>query len=238
MNAYLNKITGVDDAIISMYMSKRHWTPERDRDIRNECNLRFTSRGIVFKEDQPYVDMWMENLVKIGSKHPTILRFIDLSVTVEGLHRGGQDDWDSHAKRFDNRIIRSSTRLSEYDNEKSEWYEGKIMTTDEALELLQMRLPDNIVTPDGMMVRTTNGYVLEKYAGNKDVKRGLYPLSIPSNFIFKVCLPEFAHVYRERGEHGTAHPEVKLCCESIATQLEIFLPWFNRDFLLALSANL
>ena len=234
MNVYLNKITGIEDAIISMYMSKRHWTKELDDQIRMECFRRISPKGYVPYQDRMYIDDWMTKLVKIGQKHPTILRFIDLSVTVEGLHRAGQDDWDSHAKRFDNRIIRSSTRLSEYNNEKSEWYEGKIMTTDEALKLLDMELPDNIVTADGMMVRTMNGYIREDLAKDKDTKRGLYMLSIPSNFIFKCCLPEFAHVYRERGMFGGAHDEVKNCCESIVDQLELLLPWFNREFLLSL----
>ena len=43
-----------------------------------------------------------------------MLDFVTISVTVEGIHRAGQDDWDAHAKRFDNRIIRSSTRLADF----------------------------------------------------------------------------------------------------------------------------
>ena len=54
-------------------------------------------------------------------------------------------------------------------------------------------------------------------------------LSIPSNFIFKINLTEWAHVYKERNEKGTANPEVKLCCEGIADQIEQFQPAFDRE---------
>ncbi len=54
-------------------------------------------------------------------------------------------------------------------------------------------------------------------------------LSIPSNFIFKIDLTEWAHVYKERGAHGRANPEVKQCCESIADQIERFHHQFNRE---------
>ena len=71
-----------------------------------------------------------------------MLRFIDISVTVEGLHRAGQDDWDSHAARFNNRIIRSSTRLASFGYEMSEWYQDKIIPTDAALDLLGIEAPE------------------------------------------------------------------------------------------------
>lgn len=65
---------------------------------------------------------WLEMLLKMGRKHITVLRFIDISIMTEGLHRAGQDDVDAHARRFDNRIIRNSTRLATFgDNEVSEW---------------------------------------------------------------------------------------------------------------------
>ena len=69
-----------------------------------------------------------------------MLRFEDISVVVEGLHRGATDDLDSHAKRMDNRIIRSSTRLADYhEGEVSEWYEDKIITWDEVLNILERK---------------------------------------------------------------------------------------------------
>jgi hypothetical protein len=36
MKVYLNEITGMADALVSMYMSKRTWTPELDEEIREE----------------------------------------------------------------------------------------------------------------------------------------------------------------------------------------------------------
>ena len=36
MKVYLNEITGMADALVSMYMSKRTWTPELDKEIRTE----------------------------------------------------------------------------------------------------------------------------------------------------------------------------------------------------------
>ena len=81
-------------------------------------------------------------------------------------------------------------------------------------------------------VKTVNGYIREDMKDSSDVKRGLYMLSIPSNFIFKVNLTEWAHVYKERNKEGTANPEVKLCCEAIADQIGQFQPRFDRELFL------
>ena len=54
-------------------------------------------------------------------------------------------------------------------------------------------------------------------------------LSIPSNFIFRINLAEWAHVYKERNKNGGANPEVKQCCEMIADQLVIAHPQFTRE---------
>ena len=37
MKTYLNQISGIDDAIVSLYMSKRTWTREREIHIREVC---------------------------------------------------------------------------------------------------------------------------------------------------------------------------------------------------------
>ena len=58
--------------------------------------------------------------------------------------------------------------------------------------------------------------------------------SIPSSFIFKVNLAEWAHIYKERGEHGTANPEVKELAELIQQSLERANPWFTREFILSI----
>lgn len=236
MKVYVNNICGIDDAIASMFMSRRTWTRELEMDIRHTCALILspTDGRVVYSNDVPeqekqkFVD-WMNKLTKWGASHITMLRYIDFSITVEGLHRGGQDDWDAHAKRYENRIIRTSTRMAKFGNEMSDYYQGKVLSTDVAAEELGVKLPESFEHDGKKFVKCVNGYVDEQYADNQDVKRGLYMLSIPSNFIFKVNLTEWAHVYKERNNSGHANPEVKECCEMIATQLEDMVQWFNRE---------
>lgn len=236
MKVYLNKITGIDDAIVSMFMSKRTWTRELEVDIRNTCNRLMDKNGklkeTIDMADYKKFEDWINNLTKWGWQHITMLRYIDFSVTVEGLHRAGQDDWDAHAKRYDNRIIRSSTRLATFDYELSDYYKEKIIPTDLALKELNISIPGSYVHNGQTYVKTVNGYIREDLKDNKDVKRGLYMLSIPSNFTFKVNLTEWAHVYKERNKDGRANPEVKECCEAIADQIELFYPQFNRELFL------
>lgn len=237
MNIYLNRISGIEDAIISMYISKRNWSRELEQRVYSVCKHVLNEYGGMYSEGESpasqeeiaLFNSWIDRLVKWGWQHTTLLRFIDMSITVEGLHRAGQDDWDSHAKRFNNRIIRSSTRLSSFSYEMSDWYKGKIIPTDLALEALSIKCPEEIEIDGSKYVRTVNGYIKEEYSNNADVKRGLYMLSIPSTFIFKVDLTEWAHVYKERNKQGSANPEVKQCCESIADQIEKMIPAFNRD---------
>lgn len=240
MKVYLQKISGIDDAIVSMTMSKRTWTPELETKIR-EAYKAVTDRDGRFllsadKDDgleaQSFFFDMVDKLLKWGVDHITMLRFIEFSITVEGLHRAGQDDWDAHAKRYENRIIRTSTRLSEFGAmEMSDFYKGKILPMDMALKAMNLDqlLPDSFKNDEGVWVRATNGYIKEEYANDKDVKRGLYMLSIPSNFIFKVNLTEWGHVYKERKISGRAHPEVKQCCEMIADELAAAVPWFTRE---------
>lgn len=231
MNVYLNSITGIDDAIVAMYFSKRTWTRELEEHIRKTCAKKFVFHNST-KEDDEEIDKWISQICKMGWKHITILRYIDFSVTVEGLHRAGQDDWDAHAKRYDNRIIRSSTRLATFDYEMSDYYKDKIIPTDIALYQLGIEAPSEIEHNGIKYVKTVNGYIREDMKDNKDVKRGLYMLSIPSNFIFKVNLTEWAHVYKERNENGTANPEVKELAENLATLIEEQIPQFDRKLLL------
>lgn len=239
MKVYFNGIDGVDDAITAMYFSKRNWSPELDRRIRNIVYFNTCGRGICFdsKKDETYEEFktWMDRLCKWGKRHITLLKFIDISVTVEGLHRAGQDDWDSHAKRFDNRIIRSSTRLADFQSgEKSDYYKDKIMTTDEICETLGLDLPTEVTLDGKKYVKAVNGYILEDMKDNRDVKRGLYMESIPSSFIFKVNLAEWAHIYKERGAHSSANPEVRELAETIQNYLEEANPWFTREFILSI----
>ena len=242
MEVFLNRIDGVDDAIISMFLSKRTITRELELDVRNETlahsNLAFDGKtpfGALNGMSETLND-WLKRLFKWGVRHYTMLRFIDLSFTVYGLHRAGQDDLDSHAMRMQNRIIRSSTRLADFSRgEMSSYYQGKIIPTDVALAVLGITTPDEIEYEGQTYVRATNGYILKGMEDSKDVKRGLYMLSIPSNFIFRITLTEFAHVFKERNNDGTANPEVKQAVESMTSQLNsATLGFVSRELLTAI----
>lgn len=236
MEVYLNSIHGIDDAMVSMLMSKRSWTREKELDIRALCEYLIDRNGfpnwtLADPKDIAEFNDQLDILVKWGKKHTTLLRFIDISVTVKGLHRAGQDDWDSHAKRFDNRIIRNSTRIKgvNFGYEMSDYYRDKILPTDLALKELGVDIPDKITVDGKEYTKAVNGYILDEYKDKEDVKRGLYMMSIPSDFIFKVNLTEWAHVYKQRNATSNANPEVKKLCELIAGQLYIAYDQFNRD---------
>ena len=237
MEVYLNSVHGLDDAIVSMFLSKRTLTRELEEDIRHTYYQLYEFDGFPMyyeqnKEAAEKFTKWTDSLFKWGWRHMTMLKFIDLSFTVYGLHRAGQDDWDSHAKRMDNRIIRNSTRLANYeDGEMSDYYKDKIIPTDEALKILNITKPNEITYNNEIYVSTPNGYVKKGFENNKDVKRGLYMLSIPSNFIFKINLAEFAHIYKERNKNGTANPEVKELAEACLEQVNLFIPYVDSEYL-------
>lgn len=236
MEVYLNHIDGLDDAIISMFLSKRTLTRELENEIRLEVEMYSAAGDGALSKPSDKLQDWLRKLFKWGTQHITMLRFIDLSFSVYGLHRAGQDDLDSHAMRMNNRIIRSSTRLADFSSgEMSSYYEGKIVTTDQALAALGIELPEILEVGGSQYVRGVNGYILKGMEKNKDVKRGLYMLSIPSNFIFRINLTEFAHVYKERNKDGGANPEVKMAVENMADSLEEMSAGFiNRDLLMAI----
>lgn len=232
MNVYLNEITGMADALVSMYMSKRTWTPELDEQIRSDWATFFYRFDVDYVFSEERTKKRIESFCKYAWKHTTMLDFVTISVTVEGIHRAGQDDWDAHAKRFDNRIIRSSTRLADFsEGEMSDYYKDKIIPLGVALEYLGIEAPEEFEKDDTVYVRSTNGYIQKDFENNRDVKRGLYMESIPSNFIFKCNMAQWAHVYKLRNKNGTANPEVKQLAEAIQDQIEEQMPWFNREFL-------
>lgn len=242
MKVNINSITGIDDAICTMFISKHSLTEELEADIRKTVANVTTRQGKLVihnsdKEDLAKYSNWIEKLCKWGRRHITMLRFIDISCTVYGLHRAGQDDWDAHASRFNNRIIRTSSRIAGTKDEShlqnlSDYYSDKVLTTDAALAALGMDMPDRLEYDGKVYVRAFNGYIVEGMENNQDVKRGLYNLGFPSDFLFRVNLTEFAHVYKERGQHGAANPEVKQCAEMIADKLAEMQPSFNRDLLM------
>lgn len=230
MKVYLNEISGLWDAINAMYFSKRSWTREKEEHLKELYAEHFDRWGMKIKEPNEEMADLMNKLFKWSKSHITLGRFLDFSFTVEGLHRGAQDDFDSHAKRLDNRIIRSSTRLATFGNEKSKWYEGKILTTDEALDMLNIAIPEKILVGNTVYVRATNGYIREGLEKKRDVKRGLYMLSIPSNFTFKCNCTEFAHIVNERDWCSNAHEELKIMIELCKNKLNCNIPQLTDEF--------
>jgi len=218
MEVTLLETTGLNAACMSLYISKNHldkFFEWRKDDV-----------------DGSEFDAMVDKMFKIGKKHSTILRFIDFTFLVQGMHRAGQDDWDSHAKRFDNRIIRLSTRYSHVEEgSMSAWYDGKIIPTDVMLEELDISVPQEVLIDGKNYVKTVNGYVAEEYAEDQDVLRGLYMLSLPSNFIFKINLAEFAHVYKMRNQYSGAHPEVKELCQKCYEYIKEVFPQVTADYL-------
>lgn len=164
--------------------------------------------------------------VTIDAGHETLLRFIDFTFSVEGLHRGAMDDLDAHAKRFDNRIVRSSTRFdgAYQQSERSDWYKGKILSVEEALASLDVLAPREVTIDGAVYVKVPNGYALKSECNNGDVLRGNYPMSIPMNAILKINLVDLRHVYMRRNIFTTASPELQLGIEQLANQIETFLP--------------
>jgi hypothetical protein len=265
MKVTVTKITGFAEAFETMFISKRSWTPELGEEIRCVCEIVESYKtGRVPQQEYDEVigkfEKWLGMLLRMGRKHITVLRFIDITIVTEGLHRGGQDDVDAHARRFDNRIIRNSTRLATFDeDEMSDYYRGKILTTGSMLKRLAIDIPDKVyemsdgyfysendyetnqeeftegnVTVVNVWVRAANGYILEEYKDNKDVKRGLYPLSIPSNFISKINLCEWGHVFGERNQDGGANPEVKDWAEMVTTAITEVYPQITREYVLSI----
>lgn len=235
MKVYLNEITGMADALVSMYMSKRTWTPELDEEIRIDYErfIAATSDAIPeYAENADRTEKRIKSFCKYAWMHTTMLDFITFSATVEGIHRAGQDDWDAHACRFNNRIIRASTRLANFEQgEMSNFYKGKIIPTDVFLKTFKRSVPKVIIMDGQRYVKTINGYIREDLKDDRDVKRGLYMESIPSNFIFKCNMAQWAHVYRLRNKSGTANPEVKQLAEMLQDEIQRVMPWFDRDFL-------
>ena len=239
MNVTVNSITGFEDAFVAMYMSKRTWTPELDKDIRSTCDAVLDRNGRIVNdydaESLEKFNKWLGMLLRMGRRHITVLRYIDISIMTEGIHRGGQDDIDAHARRFDNRIIRSSTRLAEFsEGEMSDYYRGKIISTDEALNILNIDIPDSFEFMGRTYYKSPNGYIKEGYEDNKDVKRGLYMLSIPSNFVSKINLCEWGHVFKERNKNGGANPEVKEWAEEVMKQITDMHNQITRDYVLSI----
>lgn len=246
MEAHLNRIDGLDDAILTMFMSKRHMDRETELNIRRlVAENTATTVTSAIEANRPIGSLislpdelndYLRTLFKWGIQHITMLRFIDLSISVYGMHRGGQDDTDAHSYRMNNRVIRASTRLAKFETgEMSDYYKGKIVPTDVALASLGIETPDEIEYEGQTYVRSVNGYILKGHENNNDYRRGLYMLSIPSDFVYKVNLTEYSHMYKMRNINSTANPEVQLHIEQVTDQLETATMGFvTRELLKAI----
>lgn len=166
------------------------------------------------------MDAWIDD------GHDTILRYIDFTFVTEGLHRAGQDDLDAHSYRFNNRIVRESTRLATFKKgERSEWYQPRIRSVEDMLETFGKTVPASYVDSEGVTwVYTNFGYVREDLVDDKDANRGNYPESIPSNAIWKINLYDLRHVYKRRNKYTHANPELKEFIEDLADQVEQAIP--------------
>lgn len=244
MKVRVKEIVGIADAFESMTFSKSHWdwdicnriysivdtlTDRHGRYLSGQENITCITAA---DENIAQYEKWWTLLKKYGKEHITLLKFIDISCSVEGLHRAGQDDWDAHAERYNNRIIRASSREAKTMDGKSTYYEGKILSLEDVVAELETPLPEKISRDGKIYVRTYNGYILETEKNNPDVRRGLYMESFPSNFTFKCNLAEFAHVYRLRNEEGHAHPEVKQLAEEVLRQVISMQPFITKEWLL------
>ena len=77
MHVYLNKISGIDDAIVSMFISKRSWTRNMEEHIYRVCRLVLDPRGKLLSQDEhpelqaefDQFNDWLGKLVKWGWMH-------------------------------------------------------------------------------------------------------------------------------------------------------------------------
>lgn len=180
---------------------------------------------------------------QIQQCHSTIGRFLDITCTIEGLHRGATDDFDAHAMRLNSRIIRQSTRTRKPDDlEFSDYYLGKVLALSDIIDKtvcnLDTKTFDTIELPerfkfsddDKVYVRTKFGYVLEEYKNDFDVLRGLTPLGMSNLFTFKCNITEWAHITKLRQKGTHANPELQEMIEMVNDAIEKKCPSLNRNF--------
>lgn len=248
MECKLVEVRGLSTAIAALKVSKRHYNLEDHLELIDTERIVTDARGFIqsFPDDEAKQKLrthFLSNLDKVAkwgagvdiddyldAGHDTLLRYIDLTFVTVGLHRGAQDDLDAHAKRFDSRIVRSSTRgtANFYNNELSEWYQGKVKTVHDALRDNNITIPSHYTDANGESWDYRNcGYVNSKFSDTEninDYSRGCYPLGIPSDAIWKINLYDLRHVYKRRNKYTKASPELKLAMETLADQVETAIP--------------
>lgn len=244
------RLSGWDSAIRALYMSHSSYSPDLEKKLLNaeafENKLISERNKNAVLEPGAYFDLdaskvpedWLwyrdqkRKVVKYGSKHITLLRFVDVSFVVTGLHRGAQDDFDSHAARFDNRIVRASSRTKDNEErtEVSDYYKGKILTFQDLIDIF--KLPEDVFSNGTVYKRTALGYVAADEADNPDVRRGHCTLAFSSMFTCKCNITQWCHVLREREINGYAHPELKDMVEKVTEMIYYEESSFTRDWLL------
>lgn len=231
------KITGWGGAIRSMYMSNKNYTAELEEKLL-KCEAAYYAsdcNAYGGDEDAEWFENEINKVIKIGKHHITLLRYVDVEWVVDGLHRGAQDDFDSHAERFDNRIVRMSTRTNNDGKlaEISDWYKGKILTFQDLSDIFNM--PEEVEKDGNIYTRTPFGYIQKDVIGTpieRDARRGLVPLAVSSTFIVKCQITELCHVYRERNRNGNAAPELKDMIEMVVERISKEVPALNSEFFL------
>lgn len=241
MEFKLVEVTGLAQAITSLKLSKRNYDYGKHMDLMQKIHKHSDFTGSLAGADpfDPDVIEIMDDLRKVAKYgagvggeawkddgHDTLLRYIDFTFMTLGLHRAAQDDLDAHAKRFDSRIVRESTRLATFGpGEKSEWYANRIRTVEDMMKTCEMELPRHYTDDEGITwVYTSNGYVRSDLVGDKDIMRGNYPECIPSNALWKVNMYDLRHIYMRRNGMTHAAPELTIGIESLADQIEKAVP--------------
>ena len=260
MKFTLMEVRGLADACLALKMSRRSYTQEYEDKLRDaivlftnsttgfilngvsnwskDCSSHFVTSMKTeydwFIDELNKIAKWGAGVgvdTSIDAGHETILRFIDFSIHVEGLHRGAMDDFDAHAMRMNNRIVRSSTRGNgAYNpNEISDWYKDKIIPAGNAIQAQNKTgfntVSQNIIVIDGVCYKFTgDGYIREDLVENGDAQRGLYRLSIPMDCICKINLHDMRHIYMRRNKYTHASPELAYGIEMLADQIEEALP--------------
>ncbi len=226
----VTKITGIDTALRSLTQSKRSWTPEIEEAIVSGTR-QYEEQGVCSQDFLQRCSTLVKWGAAVGSKtcrleegHETLLRFIDIHIHINGLHRAAMDDLDSHAgSRFNNCFIRSSTRFiaKEFETSegKSDYYKGKILhPIDTGL------LPKEFQFDGELFKLGSFGYIKDGEEGDQDAVRGTYPMSLPMNAVCKINLHDLRHVYKRRCAKTHAAPELQDLIEELADTLERILP--------------
>ena len=265
-------LSGYDDMVRAIYMSNKKYNDELEMKITRGEYLRrlspekrkklglLTNDNEIYNEYRKMIDIAFNIACgtlynktdekgaitpdQIQLCHSTIGRFLDISCTVNGLHRGATDDFDAHARRLDSRIVRRSTRTNSPDEiVLSDWYKDKVIpfgdldgcTVTEVTNITEntdceIRLPPTIIVNNKVYRKSRFGYVADEFKDNYDVLRGLTPLGMSNLFTFKCNITEWAHItkLREPGTH--AAPELQQMIQMINQAIEQMEPRLDHDF--------